>query len=256
MTAGDGRSPAAAEKPWTRDEDKAFETALATSDAAAEGRRRWEGIAALVPSRTAEEVRRHYDLLVDDVKAIEEGRVGLPAYALGEEDEKELGFEKSSTKLSRSEQERRKGIPWTEKEHKLFLLGLEKFGKGDWRSISRNYVTSRTPTQVASHAQKYFIRLNSMNRDRRRSSIHDITTDLSAPKCNTAGTPMSHVVPPPVQGVAVYGQPVPGHGPVPAVGTPVMFPPQPVPGHSPYAVPVGYPAPAAIPVPPPPMNLH
>lgn len=35
---------------------------------------------------------------------------------------------------------------------------------------------SRTPTQVASHAQKYFIRLNSMNRERRRSSIHDITS--------------------------------------------------------------------------------
>ncbi|CAH2036203.1 unnamed protein product [Thlaspi arvense] len=58
----------------------------------------------------------------------------------------------------------------------LFLLGLDKFGKGDWRSISRNFVISRTPTQVASHAQKYFIRLNSMNRDRRRSGIHDITT--------------------------------------------------------------------------------
>ena len=36
---------------------------------------------------------------------------------------------------------------------------------------------SRTPTQVASHAQKYFIRLNSMNKkDKRRSSIHDITS--------------------------------------------------------------------------------
>jgi len=52
------------------------------------------------------------------------------------------------------DQERRKGIPWTEEEHRLFLLGLTKFGKGDWRSISRTYVTSRTPTQVASHAQK------------------------------------------------------------------------------------------------------
>lgn len=31
--------------------------------------------------------------------------------------------------------------------------------------------------QVASHAQKYFIRLNSMNKkDKRRSSIHDITS--------------------------------------------------------------------------------
>ena len=30
----------------------------------------------------------------------------------------------------------------------MFLLGLSKFGKGDWRSISRNFVVSRTPTQV------------------------------------------------------------------------------------------------------------
>ena len=59
---------------------------------------------------------------------------------------------------------------------RLFLLGLDKFGKGDWRSISRNFVISRTPTQVASHAQKYFIRLNSGGKDKRRSSIHDITT--------------------------------------------------------------------------------
>lgn len=44
--------------------------------------------------------------------------------------------------------DRRKGVPWTEEEHKLFLLGLAKFGKGDWRSIARNFVVSRTPTQV------------------------------------------------------------------------------------------------------------
>ena len=51
-------------------------------------------------------------------------------------------------KPAKSEQDRRKGIPWTEEEHRLFLLGLSKFGKGDWRSISRNFVVSRTPTQV------------------------------------------------------------------------------------------------------------
>lgn len=44
--------------------------------------------------------------------------------------------------------DRRKGVPWTEEEHRLFLLGLAKFGKGDWRSIARNFVVSRTPTQV------------------------------------------------------------------------------------------------------------
>ncbi|KAG8051771.1 hypothetical protein GUJ93_ZPchr0001g32024 [Zizania palustris] len=152
-------------------------------------------LAASVPARSVEEVRRHYEALVEDVDAIEAGRVPLPRYA-GEEssappdgaaaapkdhgghrrEERKSGGYDGGKSCSKAEQERRKGIPWTEEEHRLFLLGLDKFGKGDWRSISRNFVISRTPTQVASHAQKYFIRLNSMNRDRRRSSIHDITS--------------------------------------------------------------------------------
>lgn len=60
--------------------------------------------------------------------------------------------------------------------NRLFLIGLEKYGKGDWRSISRNVVVTRTPTQVASHAQKYYLRQNSGKKERKRSSIHDITT--------------------------------------------------------------------------------
>uniref|UniRef100_M4CF08 Uncharacterized protein n=1 Tax=Brassica campestris TaxID=3711 RepID=M4CF08_BRACM len=36
--------------------------------------------------------------------------------------------------------DRKKGVPWTEEEHRTFLIGLEKLGKGDWRGISRNFV--------------------------------------------------------------------------------------------------------------------
>ncbi|KAI7750945.1 hypothetical protein M8C21_009137 [Ambrosia artemisiifolia] len=78
---------------------------------------------------------------------------------------------------SNGARERKRGVPWTEEEHKLFLLGLQQVGKGDWRGISRKFVKTRTPTQVASHAQKYFIRQSNVNRRRRRSSLFDITTD-------------------------------------------------------------------------------
>uniref|UniRef100_A0A0E0R2H6 Uncharacterized protein n=1 Tax=Oryza rufipogon TaxID=4529 RepID=A0A0E0R2H6_ORYRU len=71
------------------------------------------------------------------------------------------------------------GVPWTEEEHRRFLLGLQKLGKGDWRGISRNFVVSRTPTQVASHAQKYFIRQSNMTRRKRRSSLFDMVPDES-----------------------------------------------------------------------------
>ncbi|KAJ0101850.1 hypothetical protein Patl1_05860 [Pistacia atlantica] len=81
-----------------------------------------------------------------------------------------------SKSVKQGEPERKKGTPWTEEEHRLFLIGLSKFGKGDWRSISRNVVVSRTPTQVASHAQKYFLRQTSVKKERKRASIHDITT--------------------------------------------------------------------------------
>jgi len=73
--------------------------------------------------------------------------------------------------------ERKRGTPWTEEEHRLFLTGLHNVGKGDWRGISRNFVKTRTPTQVASHAQKYFLRRTNQNRRRRRSSLFDIAPD-------------------------------------------------------------------------------
>ncbi|KAK9095151.1 hypothetical protein Scep_026620 [Stephania cephalantha] len=72
---------------------------------------------------------------------------------------------------------RKKGVPWTEEEHRTFLLGLNKLGKGDWRGISRKFVTTRTPTQVASHAQKYFLRQAATNKKKRRSSLFDMPVE-------------------------------------------------------------------------------
>ncbi|KAE8680759.1 hypothetical protein F3Y22_tig00111366pilonHSYRG00040 [Hibiscus syriacus] len=88
--------------------------------------------------------------------------------------------------------ERKKGTPWTEEEHRLFLVGLQKLGKGDWRGIARNFVVSRTPTQVASHAQKYFIRQSNFSRRKRRSSLFDMVPDDMA--TDTPTVPEEHVL--------------------------------------------------------------
>ncbi|KAH7833880.1 hypothetical protein Vadar_015664 [Vaccinium darrowii] len=67
------------------------------------------------------------------------------------------------------------GVPWSEEEHLIFLVGLEKLGKGNWKGISRNFVTTRTPTQVASHAQKYFLRQSSLFKKKKtRPSLFDL----------------------------------------------------------------------------------
>lgn len=185
---------AASESNWNRYEDKLFEQALVlfpedTPD-------RWQKIAERVRGKKPEDVRAHYDALVHDLLEIDSGRVELPSYAdedefLGWEPEfraSQISFGSNKPKHGAGEVERKKGTPWTEEEHRKFLIGLEKYGKGDWRSISRNVVVTRTPTQVASHAQKYFLRQNSMKKERKRSSIHDITTTVDTmpipPPCN------------------------------------------------------------------------
>ncbi|GAA0169679.1 DNA-binding transcription factor [Lithospermum erythrorhizon] len=90
--------------------------------------------------------------------------------------------------------DRRKGKPWTEDEHRSFLIGLENLGKGDWRGISKTYVPTRTPTQVASHAQKYFLRISTLEGKKRRSSVFDISitedvepTPPNEPSLNQSG---------------------------------------------------------------------
>ncbi|KAI3411282.1 uncharacterized protein J3R85_018170 [Psidium guajava] len=70
--------------------------------------------------------------------------------------------------------ERKRGKPWTMEEHVTFLEGLKKLGKGDWRGISKNFVPTRTPTQVASHAQKYFLRQVINDKKKRRTSMFDL----------------------------------------------------------------------------------
>ncbi|KAK4584279.1 hypothetical protein RGQ29_022138 [Quercus rubra] len=63
---------------WTAKQNKLFENALAiyykeTPD-------RWHNIAKVIGGTTEEEVKRQYEILLEDIKCIESGKVPLPNY--------------------------------------------------------------------------------------------------------------------------------------------------------------------------------
>lgn len=63
---------------WTVKQNKDFEKALAVFDKDTPDR--WHNVAKAVVGKTAEEVKRHYEVLVEDVKHIESGQVPFPKY--------------------------------------------------------------------------------------------------------------------------------------------------------------------------------
>jgi hypothetical protein len=64
---------------WTSEENKLFEKALAIYDKDTPDR--WNNVASMVGGgKSTEEVKRHYEILLEDFNSIEAGQVPLPKY--------------------------------------------------------------------------------------------------------------------------------------------------------------------------------
>ncbi|KAG6620151.1 Myb-like DNA-binding protein [Phytophthora cinnamomi] len=63
---------------------------------------------------------------------------------------------------------------WTVEEHQLFLAALELYPSGPWKRVAE-YVGTRTPRQVMTHAQKYRQRLQ-------RRATNVVATEREAPR--------------------------------------------------------------------------
>ncbi|KAJ7953005.1 Protein RADIALIS-like [Quillaja saponaria] len=63
---------------WTAKKNTEFENALAIYDK--ESPERWHKIAMFIGGTSEEEVKRQYEILLEDIKNIESGKVPLPSY--------------------------------------------------------------------------------------------------------------------------------------------------------------------------------
>ncbi|KAL8143414.1 hypothetical protein V2J09_016446 [Rumex salicifolius] len=63
---------------WSVKQNKLFEKALAVYDK--ETPDRWANVAKAVGGKSADEVKRHYETLIEDLNRIESGRIPIPKY--------------------------------------------------------------------------------------------------------------------------------------------------------------------------------
>lgn len=94
---------------WTKEEDKIFENTLAVYSSDDD---LLMMMAAALPGKSLEDIKNHYEVLVEDVNAIESGLVPLPRYRNMQ------SHSLNKSRLPKADVERRKGVAWTEEEHK------------------------------------------------------------------------------------------------------------------------------------------
>eukprot|EP01018_Ginkgo_biloba_P008293 Gb_35973 [translate_table: standard] len=99
-----------AESTWTAKQNKLFEKALAIYDKDTPDR--WHNVASMVGGKSPDEVKRHYEILLEDLNCIESGQVPFPNYKSTGNRNAEVSGSGSSSSNSGSD------TTWAEEEHR------------------------------------------------------------------------------------------------------------------------------------------
>nr|XP_004239479.1 transcription factor DIVARICATA-like [Solanum lycopersicum] len=167
-------------KRWSEEEHRAFLCGLEKL-----GTGNWSEIAKqFVPSRTRTQISSHaqkyfaWQKTRNDKAAKSTSNVELSSSTSGKEERPlspmPISYNDSNNGDSVNLLSRKQEGKWTEEEHEAFLIGMEKVGR-NWTRVSKEFVLSRTPTQITSHAQKYFEGLRNDRGPKR--SVFDITLE-------------------------------------------------------------------------------
>jgi SHAQKYF class myb-like DNA-binding protein len=81
--------------------------------------------------------------------------------------------------IEKDKHQKKQSRYWTQNEHQKFLEAIEKFGRKDVKSISQ-FVGTRNATQVRTHAQKYYAKIDremKKKREHQLAGVHKMTDE-------------------------------------------------------------------------------
>ncbi|KAL0006712.1 hypothetical protein SO802_008214 [Lithocarpus litseifolius] len=176
---------------WSPEENKKFEELI--KEIPLDCPHIFEKIARELPSKSILDIKEHYGSLIEGVFIRHRPSfIEVPNYGNSEiveeiPNKKKKGKEVAPTVEEKPKKKRGMGDQWTKEEHELFEEGLKIYGKGDWKSIAR-HVSTKNNTQIASHAQKYFLRLEKTH------AQQNVTCSFGSSKASTSkDVPMSPI---------------------------------------------------------------
>jgi len=92
---------------WTREEDKIFENILAIYF---DDNNLFMKMEEALPGKSVDQIKDHYNILLEDIDAIDSGLAPLPNYP---------ELQSNANQNKKADVKWRRGTPWTEEEHRL-----------------------------------------------------------------------------------------------------------------------------------------